>query len=325
MHTARLQRSGNGARQGGFTLVELIVVMAIIGLLASVLLVAGRTLIDKSKASKTSATLNIVNNAIDEFSSEQQASATLTRSSAYRQRYGTFPPDELEVFISGVPTTNTNRSLAPGNGTVMLQPGSTVTLEPMTGQISGFTSDQERALGNRDIAAMLLAIDLFSEAAQVMIDKLPSDTLITPVRSDGSPLLFLDRNENQTFDAIEDQPLKYLVDDWGTPMSYLAQRDFSIAGSSTSTESSNHPKWNEASTWMVRLNGSRPVLFSYGPQGPDQLIPEFIAAGSVPDPDARAATVVDDWANNNLIDSPLNGDNIYPDETLREKLSRGSR
>ena len=67
---------------------------------------------------------------------------------------------------------------------------------------------------------------------------------------------------------------------------------------------------------MIRANRGQPILCSYGPDGPEQLKQEIvIAAGST-------ATLVHDWADEGNINGPLNEDNVYPDQSLEETLSR---
>ncbi|MGB0715425.1 MAG: type II secretion system protein [Phycisphaerae bacterium] len=313
-------------RQPAFTMIELMVVVGIIAVLAGALLVAGNAVIQRGRAQNTRMIISVIDNALGEFSQRQKGNPTLARRSAYKDRYGYFPPDEIEVFVSGIPTLpNSNKALVPGDGRVVTGGTGGTSFDPMTWQTTPYANDQLRAEGNRDIAAMMLAFDLFGDESRMMIDKLPAENIIVPQTPEGIPLLFLDRNDNQTYDEMIDQPLRYVVDNWQTPLSYMAQRDFSVEGTNVETTSSNHPNWNEASTTLIGLNGARPIVFSYGPNGRDQLDEQIVLAGRAGGSGGQPSTVVDDFVDNNLVDSPLNDDNIYADETLRDKFRRGSR
>jgi len=82
--------------------------------------------------------------------------------------------------------------------------------------------------------------------------------------------------------------------------------------------------WNEASTELIRLNGGQPVIFSYGPDGKDQLKKEIMG-------EKGAASLVGDFATEpdspenklHIIDVPANADNVYANDQLREKLAKG--
>ncbi len=320
-------------RATAFTLIELVVVIAIIAILAGTVLVAATRLIDTGKERTTAMTLNIVRDAIDEFAREQELRPTLSQPSKYRARYGFYPPDEFEVFTAdGIPN-GPSGSRAPGRDDqgrrpeINPGPASGTNYEEMTFQLNGL-EDGPRGLEHRDVGAMVLAIELFGDASQVMLSKLPENQWSTPLDATGNPLQFLDRGNDEQFDAMVDQAIRYPVDGWGTPFSYLAEIDFDADAPNEETESSNHPVWNKASASMIRLNGGQPIVFSYGPNGQDQLLAEVIAAGRAGE-GAPPATLIDDWISSGsaipAIDSPLNDDNIYPDPTLREILRRGSR
>jgi len=321
-------------RPGAFTLIELVVVIALIAILAGTVLVAASRLIDTGKSRTTEMTLNIIRDAIDEFAREQKLRPTLAQPKKYRARYGFFPPDEFEVFTAAGIPNGPSGSRAPGSDAqgrapeIVPGPTSGASYEAMTFQLNGL-SNEARALEHRDIGAMVLAIELYGDASQSMLDKLPDNQWVSPQDAGGKPLQFLDRGHDQDFDALEDQAIRYPVDGWGTPLSYLSQTDFDPEAETDETQSSNHPFWNKASTSLVRLNGGRPIVFSYGPNGQEQLQSDIIEAGRAGDGSAPPATLIDDWipigSNPPAIDSPLNDDNIYPDPSLREILRRGSR
>ena len=120
---------------------------------------------------------------------------------------------------------------------------------------------------------------------------------------------------NDIFDAYDLQ-IRYIIDDWGNPISYMTQRNWEPLPASPDP-STNHPSWSEASAEFVRLNGGQPVIFSYGPDGEEQLTAE--AMGTDGD-----ASLVGDFAYeaDGMINNPMNADNLYADPTLAEKLPR---
>ena len=89
------------------------------------------------------------------------------------------------------------------------------------------------------------------------------------------------------------------------------------------TASSNHPDWNEASTKLIRLNHGRPIIMSYGPDGTDQLTAAAMTAAPGGANWSGPPSLVGDFMHNGLIDHPLNADNVYADQGLKEKLTKG--
>jgi len=180
---------------------------------------------------------------------------------------------------------------------------------------------EENAFEHRDLAAMYLTIQLFGDNSKTMLSRVPERSWrSSPENSAGRPLQYIDRPPLGTIDH-EDEVVRYVVDEWGIPLSYLAQRDWDI-NNPDATESPNHPAWNQAATEITRLNSGRPLIFSYGPNGKEQLSTAWMD-------DIASASIVVDWKgggpNNEArkIDHPLNGDNVYPDATLNEKLAEG--
>ena len=314
-------RGSSGGRTAAFTLLELLVVMGIIAVLAASILVASHALIENSRARSTRAVLTIVQDALEQFKEEQSARSTLARSGAYQARYGYYPPDELEPFTAhGVPPdTGVAGPLTVGKASVVPAPSGTGVFDrAMTFQIDGL-SDADRATEHRDLAAMMLAVNMFSESAAEMIGHISGSHRTTgPTSATRAPLQFLDRNGDGDFTPMEDEQIEYIVDDWGVPISYLSQRDFLSANPVGETLSSNAPAWNKASTAMVLANNGRPLVFSYGPNGPEQLEATIVTG---PEP----VTLVGDWADggDQKVDHPLNLDNVYADQTFAEVLKQG--
>ena len=309
--------------QDGFTLVELLVVIVIITVLVASVVAVSTTLINKAKAQNTQGMLTIVRDAIDAFRREQVQRPTIVRATQYGtgttvrylDRYGYFPPDELELFTNeGLPGSTPPppvRTLAVGGAVMMPAPPGAVYPNMQ------FFDTGPDAAPRFEHRALMVAIELYSESAAGLLygisDRYWSAPIAVP--DTGEPNQYLDRGSDG-WDP-DDLQVRYLVDDWGMPIGYLAQRDYQ-AGSSTNFTSSNHAVWNQASTEMIRLNGSQPIVFSYGPDGEDQLTAEVMGA-------TGDASLVADWmdADPHKINHPLNEDNIYADPSLKEKLAEG--
>lgn len=306
-----------------FTLIELLVVMVIIAVLISAVVAASTTLITKAKISGTRAVLTIVRDAVEQFHREQTAQPTLARNEAYQNRYGYYPPDELEVFTpSGIPDDPAAQSRAVGGAVIVPTPppsGAYPHMNFYTRRLPPY----EAALEHRDQVAMVVAIQTLGDASASILERVqdrywaspPTD----PAKDPPVPILFLDRDKNGDWDRTEDHLLRYIVDNWGTPISYFAQRNW--CPDCSPERSSNHERWNEASTAMIRLNGGQPVIMSYGPNGKEQLTKEAMEVSDIDE----GASLVDDWVfkDEHRINHHLNADNVYVDSTLKEKLARG--
>lgn len=306
----------------GFTLVELLVVVVIIAVLISAVVAASTTLVTKAKISSTQAVLTIVRDAVEQFHREQAAQPTLARNEAYQDRYGYYPPDELEVFTpSGIPDDLHPQSRAVGGAVIVPTPppsGAYPHMNFYTRRLPPY----EAALEHRDQVAMVVAIQTLGDASASILERVqdrywaspPTD----PAEDPPAPILFLDRDNNGDWDRTEDHQLRYIVDDWRTPISYFAQRNWDP--DNPPAPSSNHASWNEASTEIVRLNGGQPVVMSYGPNGKEQLTRDAMG-------DEASASLVGDFEadaeHRHKINHHLNADNVYVDSTLKEKLAKG--
>lgn len=309
-----------------FTLIELLVVFSIMIALLAAVVVAGSTLVTRAKNRTTEGVLNIVREAVEQFQREQNESPTLVRARqgpvgsrvSYETRYGRFPPDELEVFTeAGLPGNGgIGRSLAVGGAEVL--PGPAAGTYPA--MLFHTVENPNPELEHRDLAALILAIELNSEVGSAMLDRIPNSSRSAgPLTATGDPMIWLNRGNDTTWTRGTDQQIRYVVDAWGVPISYLAQRDYDPTATPGAPPSGNHPAWNQASTEMIRLNGGQPILFSYGANGRDQLTKDALV-----DP---AVSLVGDWMDpataNRRIDNPLNEDNVYADPGLKEKLATG--
>ncbi|MBI4718868.1 MAG: type II secretion system protein [Planctomycetes bacterium] len=328
-----------------FTLVELLVVFAVIIVLVGAVLVAGPALIDRGKIKNTETLLAQVRDVIEQFKAEQTSNPTLLRAQPqpgagtlgmlyYKDRYGTYPPDELEVFTAvGIPGSagTGNRSLALGKSHVEL--GNPAT-DPRNWSAMKFytVGNAQPQLEHRDLAAMVLTIEMYGVESKSALDALPeSNFRAGPVDSlNGKPIQFLDRSPtaNRVYNEETDLAVRYIVDAWGVPLSYFTTRNHSSNPQKIADMnflgSSNHPQWHEACTEMVRLAGGEPIVMSWGPDGKEQATREAIDPNAGGDP---KAVLIDDWMDGprdrRRIDHPLNLDNLYSVSGLKEKLERG--
>ena len=320
-------------RVSAFTLVELLVVMSIIAILVVAVAIAGSTLVAKAKSQATTGVLTLVRDSLEEFRREQTAHPTVVKAKwgvgrTYEDRYGLYPPDELEVFgKNGLQDGSNPAKLRIARGADVIVPDGTQTSGFATLRFATDLLPDQLAYEHRDLAAMILTIELYGDTSATILDQIDDR-----YRTDGAfkidngkkvPTQFLDRNDDGKFDPASDHQIRYIVDDWGLPLSYLAQRDFPRSSPPTPVASNNYPSWNRASTEMIRLNGGVPIIMSYGANGKEQCTQEMM------DTTARESLVAD-WselvltsAKQNKIDHPLNADNVYADSGLAEKLAGG--
>ena len=314
-----------------FTLIELLVVIGLIAVLVGAVVVASSVFINDGRVKNTRAVLAVVRDALEQFRQDETSKPTISRIGTYSNRYGRYPADELECYTpSGIPELTGGQSLV-GAGT-----RATWFMVPqLMGRNDNYPAmsfydapaPDHAAYEHRDIAAMWLTIKLHSEAASAILDHIsernwrdcPED------RSSPSspiPFQFLNRDprgHEEWQPAEGDLQIRYLVDDWGNPFSYMAQRDWLKDPPSPADQappSSNHESWNEASTEIIRLNGGQPLVFSYGPDGKDQLTAAAMG-------DEGKASLIGDFEDSShaKIDNSLNRDNVYLELEFAKKLA----
>ncbi len=327
-------------RRQAFTLIELVVVVSLILILISAVFVGGPKLINQSRTMQTQSVLVVMRDIIEQFKLERTdnpgimiisrqgdpSSATPLRS--YKDRYGLYPPDELEIFTdAGLPGSGSAsgqykpRTLAPGGYTVVPSASAGSSYGVAMNRYRDGDSVTAPEFENRDLAAMILAIELYGTASKAMLegitDKNRSPGALDSAQPQPTPVQYLDRNGDGMWTPGEDLQIRYVVDNWGLPLGYMSERDYSYTVTSNNVVSSNHPDWNQASSDMVRLNGGQPIIFSWGANGKEQLTQEVFK-------DSPTASMITDWMANLRIDNPLNDDNVYAEDALREKLRVGN-
>ena len=317
---ASAPNSVGASRRGGFTLVELLVVMAVIAILISAVVAVSTVFIEKAKARNTLGVMRVVSDAVEAFKRDRPSIVTASQPAGgadrvrWAKRYGLFPPDELDVFTDlGLPGSDTSSgSLAVG--------GATMSPAPLGGYPAMRFHDKapsatDRAFEHRDNAALVMALEQYSASAAGLLAGLPTRYRAEGVIDGGTgqPLQFLDRGD-AGWDA-DDLQVRYIVDDWKVPLGYLAQRDWNE--DDPPAPSGNHPAWNRASTEIIRLNGDQPLILSYGPDGADQFTPEMMGL------EDGTASLVADWEDDGKINNPLNADNLYLDAALKDRLAEG--
>ncbi|GEM_PF-1193284 len=336
-------------RPRALTMVELLVVITIIVVLFSSIFVASHRLLDSARGTNTRALLQVVSDAVEQFAREQKSNPTIAKAVqpsgtppkpyAYTERYGEYPPDDLEVFTPvGVPgwTASTavgGWSLAPNKASIFPALTATAKWPHMHFDTHGDTTKDP--LEHRDLAALIVAIETLGNESKVLLDRVPDRNRTSgPVDMNGAALIFLDRSPQGDPNVgkwdVNDLQIRYIVDDWGVPLSYFATRDWvkPAAVGADLKASSNHPKWREASTQFVRMNKGLPVIMSYGPNGKEQQSEEWMhrkGDGSGGEGLAEASLVGDyiDNTEDHKINHPLNEDNVYLDPDLKERLAKG--
>jgi len=332
MQAQRSNKTGSTERRSAFTLIELLVVMGIIAVLAGAVLVAAGSVLEGQKVRNTRTVLQVVSDAVEEFKREQQQRATITKDPDYKKRFDLYPPDEIDWFTTLISTTKRKaQSFAPGGALVAPGPGSKNGYDAMRFYTDGTEDD---FLEYRDQVAMIIAIENLGDASAAILDRLDRryrKTVVNPASATGDdPAVFLDRPSpgtplpNTIWDS-GDKQVDYIIDAWGTPISYLAQRDFKRTNRPDATVSNNHPTWNEASTEIIKLNRGQPLIFSYGPDGPEQLVKE-VMMGEAGDKSGIASLTGDFEADERPVTEHgrtthlMNADNVYLDPQFNEKL-----
>jgi prepilin-type N-terminal cleavage/methylation domain-containing protein len=210
----------------GFSLVEVLVVVAIVTVLMTFATIAVNGMIDSSRANDALALMQTIENAIAEFVQEAPLAGeneimfkpTATDQVTYNQLFGPYPP---------TPTA----SFAP-NDTMLGVYGPSDEEDPQTldkmwrlaligwGSSKPKLTSSNSAANYASIESLVLFLTRFSPRARDMIEKMPEGRL-TNLDQD---LMYLDANDNGTLDTDETgYPLREISDSWKQPLRYSFQ------------------------------------------------------------------------------------------------------
>ena len=146
------KRGRSTGDRGGFTLVELLLVMVIIVILIGTVIAVGHSQVEKAKRRETAGLLDTLRLAAAQFAEEKP----LRQVRGYRARYGSYPADELDGFRSSAMIPGSSGFIAPG-GSDLIVPG-----------------DDLATVHNGDIKAFALAVRSYSEKGAAILDRIPS-------------------------------------------------------------------------------------------------------------------------------------------------------
>jgi hypothetical protein len=256
--------------------------------------------VQEAKRRDTRAMLQILDGAIEDFRSEAPVGRIQQGGVRYADRYGLYPPDEIEAFSpTGIPHS-TGPAVPIGVGRVTMD---------------------NPPVGYNDVRAMVLAIRTFSPKGTQTLEQIHQRFKAHYDVGQPGMVVYWDR-DNDGRQSDRDDVLDFFVDAWGTPIQYFAVNPTGPPVDPPAASDTVPAKGARlaASKELVRANNGRPVLVSYGPDGKDQLSGQF--------PDAQ--DIVTDWWKNNQggndpagsrkIDNRFNVDNVYSADGLAEKL-----
>lgn len=300
-------------RDTAFTLVELIVAMAVIAILISAIFGVSISVINSGKVRDTQATLDTLELAVDQFRKD----APLGKMTTYNQRFiANSPPDELDVFVENGylwPATSKSLNIAKA-GT------------KLTDAAHGDLDLDDPSMFARGTKAMALTISLYgSEETASILDRVDARYR----RSMGTAeVLYYDPGVGTT--QRPDASLVYFVDSWETPIDYFSTY-MTDPTTSPRAKSDRPPAMvsmnarRDTSDALVRANNNEPVFVSYGPDGPEQFAWDFR------DDDGLPFDIVKDWEDYRSdpgdktprLDHKFNEDNVYSNPDLPVRLGVG--
>ncbi len=306
-----------------FTLVEMLIVVGIIGLLISMILLIGQSVVTHSKVKDTQFLLTQLDDAIKTYAEEKP----YVKVKEAVKRYNNFPPDDLMAYTPDPPTgAKHGKGAGAFSGMPNLMPGGLGTYyRPAPFVVSNLTDEVSDPNGGYvafgGIRAMVFALRN-NDKTRVIYEGISSRfRQTTPTTTE-----FFDTNpgDGSAFKPMVDQDVQYLVDTWGHPLEYfsagyLKEDDtHNTLGDFDTTKVTSHG-W--ISWKLTHQNQNRPVLVSYGPDGVEQL-----SAKQTLDEQYKDTVLGSVTAGKPVFDNPekTNGkwqdDNVYIDDAFRDKV-----
>ncbi len=276
-------------RASAFSLVELLVVLAVLSLLIGMAFKGASSMTESAKVRETEGLFAALNQAVDAYELEAKQSRA---GGGVAQRYQKLPPDDMTLFVNGVMAS----------GTVIDPEGDYLFYDlrdPSTGILTSF------AHNHSDVRAMVLAMRLRSPRASEILDGINKKYVVNEGKLEFNP-----------GDGTESIPLVHYVDGWGTEIEYFAN-GFNYDGAGVR---------DLASTALVHKNNGEPLFVSYGPNGSEQLSEDFLFDPSYGDTSIIADFIGADVGGNiltpeGLINHELNQDNVYSSDTFKERMN----
>jgi type II secretory pathway pseudopilin PulG len=271
-------------RVAAFSLAEILVVIAIIGILLAVVFKGGSSLIESAQKRDTEALLKKLDMAIDEYRREVDTS----RINFAKNIFNGCPPDNLLAFVG--------REVAIGGCPIRLRNTGEIRLN----ESALSDDDQIRSIRYGDIRALVLAIRLNSPKAKSILDSIDPKYWAEP-----------DNNNIYDFEPAANQPtvrLDYLVDSWGVPLEYFS--------SCICKENAEVKPRERVSNAFVHENNDGGIVVSYGPNGRDQFDPDMVLGEGPTD-------MVSDWmdaTSPGVINHPFNTDNLYSSDFFANRI-----